>query len=124
MKDVVPTKEVNNSNLCDVLNSVENNIDLDFNGKVTLVDDEDKLLEKVDSSGDHDSEDEVKLVDNEMASFRASKKVGYGSISLPKQWKKTYENDDYDYDPYNDDLFVSHEIPDKIQSIYDNLDIK
>ncbi|GJY92586.1 hypothetical protein Tco_0508368 [Tanacetum coccineum] len=95
-----------------------------FNEKVTLVGDEDKLLEKVDFSGDHDSEDEVKLVDNEMTSFRASKKVGYGSNSVLEQWKKTYENDDYDYDPYDDDLFVGHEIPDKIQSIYDNFDIK
>nr|GFB73832.1 hypothetical protein [Tanacetum cinerariifolium] len=33
-----------------------------------------KPLEKVDSLGDHDSEDEVELVDNKMASFLASKK--------------------------------------------------
>ncbi|GKF20984.1 hypothetical protein Tco_0069622 [Tanacetum coccineum] len=63
--------------------------------KVTLVDDEGKPLEKVDSSGDHDSEDEVESVDNEMANFLASKKVDYGQ-----------------------------DIPDKIQSICDNLDIK
>ncbi|GJS66370.1 hypothetical protein Tco_0680934 [Tanacetum coccineum] len=44
-------------------------------GKVTLVDDEGKPLEKVVSSGDRDSEDEVASVDNEMASFFASKKL-------------------------------------------------
>ncbi|GJV29467.1 putative ribonuclease H-like domain-containing protein [Tanacetum coccineum] len=65
--------------------------------KVNLVDDEGRPLEKVDSSGDHDSKDEVKSVDNEVASFLALKKVGYGT--------------------------KSQEIPCKIQSIYDNLDI-
>ncbi|GKC36628.1 hypothetical protein Tco_1049012 [Tanacetum coccineum] len=65
-----------------------------------------KPLDKVDSSGDHDSEDEVESVDNEMASFLASKKVGYGTNSMLEQWKKTYENVDYDYDPYDDDIQV------------------
>ncbi|GKE50651.1 hypothetical protein Tco_1481909, partial [Tanacetum coccineum] len=59
--------------------------------KVTLVDDEGKSLKKVDSSGVHDSEDEVELVDNGLASFLASKKVGYGTNSLLEQWKKTYD---------------------------------
>nr|GEX37649.1 hypothetical protein [Tanacetum cinerariifolium] len=39
--------------------------------KVTLVDDEGKPLVKVDSSSDHDSEDEVASVDNGMANFLA-----------------------------------------------------
>nr|GEW74609.1 RNA-directed DNA polymerase, eukaryota [Tanacetum cinerariifolium] len=47
-----------------------------IDGKVTLVDDEGKSLEKIDSSGDHDSEDEVESVDNEMSSFLSSKKSG------------------------------------------------
>nr|GEW35694.1 RNA-directed DNA polymerase, eukaryota [Tanacetum cinerariifolium] len=92
--------------------------------KVTLVNDEVNPLETVDSSGDHDSEDEVKSIDNEMASFLASKKVGCGTNSLAEQWKETYENVDYDYDPYDDDIYEGQEIPDKIQSICDNLDIK
>nr|GFA06328.1 nucleotide-binding alpha-beta plait domain-containing protein [Tanacetum cinerariifolium] len=50
---------------------------------------------KVDSSDDHDSEDEVALVNNEMADFMASKKVGYGQ-----------------------------DMPDKIHAICDYLDIK
>nr|GEY62282.1 hypothetical protein [Tanacetum cinerariifolium] len=46
--------------------------------EVTLVDDEDKPLTNVNSLGDHDSEGEVALVDNNMANlFLASKKVGY-----------------------------------------------
>ncbi|GJX18218.1 hypothetical protein Tco_0219050 [Tanacetum coccineum] len=66
-----------------------------IDGKLTLVDDEGKPPEKVDYSGDHDSEDKVEPVDNEMASFLDSKRVGYGQ-----------------------------EIPDNIQSICDNLEIK
>ncbi|GJZ99119.1 hypothetical protein Tco_0671670 [Tanacetum coccineum] len=58
--------------------------------KFTLVDDEGKHLENVDSSGDHDGEDEVKVVDTN---------------SLLEQWKETYENADYDYDPYDNDMY-------------------
>ncbi|GKE60603.1 hypothetical protein Tco_1510970 [Tanacetum coccineum] len=58
----------------------------------------------VDSSDDHDSEDEVASVDNEMANFLASKKVVHGTNSQLEQWKKIYENDDYDFDPYDDGL--------------------
>ncbi|GJV99139.1 hypothetical protein Tco_1554391, partial [Tanacetum coccineum] len=78
-KDVDPTQEVSNSTPFDVLNSVENDVYFESSSisttpivekidkierliideKVTLVDDEGKPLEKVDSSGDHDSEDEV-----------------------------------------------------------------
>ncbi|GKE50891.1 hypothetical protein Tco_1486047 [Tanacetum coccineum] len=119
------TKEVSNSNPFDVLNSVENDVDLEssststtpiiekidkierliIDGKVTLVDAEGELLEKVNSSGDHDSKDELEPVDNEMASFLALKKVGYGTNSLLEQWKETYENADYDYDPYDYDMY-------------------
>nr|GEW72549.1 hypothetical protein [Tanacetum cinerariifolium]GEW72551.1 hypothetical protein [Tanacetum cinerariifolium] len=47
-------------------------------GKVTLVDDDGKPLEKVDSSCDYDSEDEVASIDNEMDKFLANKD-GYGT---------------------------------------------
>ncbi|GJZ85441.1 hypothetical protein Tco_0650780 [Tanacetum coccineum] len=80
---------------------LRNSVTHDF--AVTFVDDEGKPLEKVVFSGDYDSEDEVASVDNEMASFFARKDV-YGTNSLLEQWKESYENDDYDYDPYDDDL--------------------
>ncbi|GJX41896.1 hypothetical protein Tco_0256886, partial [Tanacetum coccineum] len=80
-----------------------------IDGKVTLIDDEGKPLNNVDSSGDNDSEDEVESVDIEMTNFLASKKVGYGTNSLLEQWKETCENDDYEYDPYDDDLYEGHE---------------
>ncbi|GKD38800.1 hypothetical protein Tco_1259007 [Tanacetum coccineum] len=131
-KDADPTKEVSKSNPIDMLNSVENDVDLGTNDgtlhraskkansrgsslwNVESSNNKGETLEKGNSSGDHDSEDEVKSVDNEMTSFLASKKVSYGTNNLPEQWNETYENDDYDYD----------NIPDKIQSICNNLDIK
>ncbi|GKD24562.1 hypothetical protein Tco_1230776 [Tanacetum coccineum] len=101
-KDVQSRKEVSNSNPFDVLNSVENDVNLGasststtpivdkidkfekliIDGKVTLMDDEGKPLKNVDYLGDHDSEDEVALVDNEMASFIASERVGFDTDSL------------------------------------------
>ncbi|GJS83858.1 hypothetical protein Tco_0750399 [Tanacetum coccineum] len=76
-----------------------------IDGNVTLVDDEGKPLAKDDSSGGHDSEDEVTSVNNEVTNFLASKKVSYGTNSQLKQWKETYENADYDFDPYDDDIY-------------------
>nr|GEZ48041.1 hypothetical protein [Tanacetum cinerariifolium] len=95
-----------------------------IDGKVTLVDNEGKPLKNVDYPGDHGNEDEVAQVDNEMASLLASDKVGYCTNSLLEQWRETYEHVDYDYDLYDDDMYKGQEIPDNIQSICDNLDIK
>ncbi|GKA22281.1 reverse transcriptase domain-containing protein [Tanacetum coccineum] len=78
-KDAEPTIEVSNSNPFDVLNLVENIINFGTNGKATLIDDEGKLLAKVDSLDDHDSEDEVASVENDMTNFLASNKGGYGT---------------------------------------------
>ncbi|GKD12998.1 hypothetical protein Tco_1197405, partial [Tanacetum coccineum] len=61
-----------------------------IDGKVTLVDDEGKPLEKVNYLGDYDSEDEVASVDNEMASFFA-KKDGHGTQSMLEKWKESYK---------------------------------
>ncbi|GKE20202.1 hypothetical protein Tco_1431714 [Tanacetum coccineum] len=71
-KNVEPTKEVSKSNPFEVLTSVENDVEL-----VTLVDDDGKPLEKVASSCDYDSEDEVESAVNDMANFLA-KNDGYG----------------------------------------------
>ncbi|GKA13827.1 reverse transcriptase domain-containing protein [Tanacetum coccineum] len=92
--------------------------------KVTLVDDDGIPLKKVDYLGDHDSEDEVESVYNDMARFMASEKVGFGTKSLLKQWRDSYENSDYDEDTYDDDMYEGQDIPDKIQDICDNLDIR
>ncbi|GJY40837.1 zinc finger, CCHC-type containing protein [Tanacetum coccineum] len=93
-------------------------------GKCVFVDDDGKPLKKVDYSGVQGSKDEVEIVDNEMTSFLSSKSsgVGYDTKSLLEQWRETYGNNDYD--PYDDDMYESYEIPDNIQSICDNLNIK
>ncbi|GJR60275.1 hypothetical protein Tco_1502437 [Tanacetum coccineum] len=78
--------------------------------KITLADDVGKPMKYVDYLGDHDSEDEVEPVDNEMTSFLASDRFGYGTNSLLKQWRGTYENANSDYDQYNDDMYEGREI--------------
>ncbi|GJW78227.1 hypothetical protein Tco_0139909 [Tanacetum coccineum] len=143
-KDAELKIEVSKSNSFNVLNSVENDVYLDsssisttsnvkktdkierliIDGMATLVDDEGKPLTRFYSSGAHNSEDEVASVNNDMADFLVSKDVGYGTNSLLEQWKESYGNEEYDYDPYNDDMYEGHDIPDKIQDICDNLDIK
>ncbi|GJS94303.1 hypothetical protein Tco_0801271 [Tanacetum coccineum] len=64
-----------------IIEKIDNIEKLIIHGKVTLMDDEGKPLEKVVSLGDYDSEDEVASIDNKMASFLA-KKNGYGTRSL------------------------------------------
>ncbi|GJZ76665.1 hypothetical protein Tco_0641337 [Tanacetum coccineum] len=149
-KDVEPKKEVSKSNSFDVLNLVKNDVDMGTNGGTlnltnkkanssgsslwnaesssprtdTLVDDEGIPLTRIDSLGNHDSDDEVASVDNDMANFLASMDVGYGTNSLLEQWKESYEDEEYDYDPYDDDMYEGQDILDKIQDICDNLDIK
>nr|GEX07784.1 reverse transcriptase domain-containing protein [Tanacetum cinerariifolium] len=52
------------------------------------LDDEGKPLKRFKYSSDHDSKDEVKLVDNEMASFLDLKRVGSGTNSLLEQLRE------------------------------------
>ncbi|GJU76701.1 putative reverse transcriptase domain-containing protein [Tanacetum coccineum] len=139
-KNMEPTKEVSKSNPFEVLTSIENDVEFGTNGgtsnlanqatnssgsslwNVDAMDDEGKPLENVASSCDYDSEDEVASVDNEMANFLA-KKDGYGTQSLLEQWTESYENDDYGYDPHDDDMYKGQDFPDKLQAICDKLDI-
>ncbi|GKB40364.1 RNA-directed DNA polymerase, eukaryota, partial [Tanacetum coccineum] len=95
--------------------------------KCVLLDHEGKPVKRIDYTSDHDSDDEVESVDNDMARFLASNPsgvVGYGTNSLLEQWRETYGDVDHEYDPYDDDLYKGQEVSEKIQSICDNLDIK
>ncbi|GJZ67881.1 hypothetical protein Tco_0631121, partial [Tanacetum coccineum] len=76
-------------------------------GKCVLVDDDGKPLKNFVSFGDHDSDNEVEPVDNEMANYLASNPsgVGFGTKSLLEQWNDSYEDADYDYDPYDNDMY-------------------
>ncbi|GJR69229.1 hypothetical protein Tco_0015294 [Tanacetum coccineum] len=91
-------------------------------GKLVLVDDDGKPLENVDYPVKSDSDDEVEPVENETASFLASKGVGYGLKSLWEQWRDSTVNDEYD--PYDDNMYECQEIPENIQTICDNFNTK
>ncbi|GJZ32120.1 hypothetical protein Tco_0577556 [Tanacetum coccineum] len=134
-KVAVASKEVRNSNPFDVLNSVEKRCDFGTNrghskstmkgpnsgvflqiidGKLTLVDDDGKLLPKVVSMKNVDSDSEVKdVVDDHvvcMAStcLKSGADGGYATNSLLEQWRTTKRDDDYD--PYDDDLYESQDM--------------
>ncbi|GKB55844.1 putative reverse transcriptase domain-containing protein, partial [Tanacetum coccineum] len=94
--NVEPTKEISKStpfenvdasspSTIPIIEKIDKIEKLIIDGKVTLVDDEGKPLEKVASLCDYDSEDKVASVDNEMACFLA-KKYGYNTQSLLEQW--------------------------------------
>ncbi|GJZ27718.1 RNA-directed DNA polymerase, eukaryota, reverse transcriptase zinc-binding domain protein [Tanacetum coccineum] len=62
--------------------------------KAILVDEADNPLKKVECLGDYDSEDEVALVDNDMAYSLASERVGFGTQSqaLPQEIQAICDN--------------------------------
>ncbi|GKC10941.1 hypothetical protein Tco_1007723 [Tanacetum coccineum] len=67
----VKTSSTSTTPIVDKIGKLENPI---IDGKVTLVDDDGKPLKKVDYPGNHDSEDDVESVDNDMAHSMSSKK--------------------------------------------------
>ncbi|GJT92825.1 putative reverse transcriptase domain-containing protein [Tanacetum coccineum] len=102
---VDPNAESNSTSTTLIIGKIDKMEKLIIDGTATLVDDDGIPLTTVDSSGDHDSDDEVASVDNDMTNFLASNDVGYGTISLLEQWKESYGNGEYDYDPYNNDMY-------------------
>ncbi|GJS98433.1 putative jacalin-like lectin domain-containing protein [Tanacetum coccineum] len=85
-KDAESRKEVSNPNPFDVLNSVENDVDLGTNGGTSNLASKEansngssfwNVRSSSIISGDHDSEDKVEPVDNEMTSFLTSKKINF-----------------------------------------------
>ncbi|GKC87947.1 retrotransposon protein, putative, ty1-copia subclass [Tanacetum coccineum] len=80
-KGVDSTNKVSNSNPFEVLNSVDNDVEMVIDGQAILVDRADNPLKKVEYLGDHDSEDEVASVDNDMVRDLASERTGFGTQS-------------------------------------------
>ncbi|GKD65191.1 hypothetical protein Tco_1307299, partial [Tanacetum coccineum] len=72
----------------------------------------------------YDSKDEVASVDNDIARSMASERVCFGTQSLLEQWRDSYGNGDYDEDSYDDDMYEVQDLPQEIQAICDNLDIR
>ncbi|GJS84838.1 hypothetical protein Tco_0751379 [Tanacetum coccineum] len=77
-KENVETSSISTTPIVDKIRKLEKII---IDGKATLVDEEGKPLKRVDYPGDHDSEDEVESVDNDMARFQALERVGFGTNS-------------------------------------------
>ncbi|GKG03597.1 hypothetical protein Tco_0311233, partial [Tanacetum coccineum] len=71
-----------------------------------------------------DSDSEVEDVVDDHAVFMASTGLkrgddsGYGTNSLLEQWRSTKRDDDYD--PYDDDLYESHDMSENLQAICDD----
>ncbi|GJV07192.1 hypothetical protein Tco_1344848 [Tanacetum coccineum] len=112
------------TNTTPIIDKIEKFEELLTSGKATLVDEAGNLLKKVEFPDDYDSEDEVSSVDNAMARFMASERVGFGTESLLEQWRDSYGNGDYDEDPYDDDMYKGQDLPQELQAICDNLDIR
>nr|GEU29709.1 hypothetical protein [Tanacetum cinerariifolium] len=92
-------------------------------GKLLLVDDDEKPLPNVVSTINADSDSEVEEVFDEHATFMVSTglkrscEIGYGTNSLWEQWKETKHDDDSD--PYDDDLYDGYDMSDNLQTICD-----
>ncbi|GKC45822.1 hypothetical protein Tco_1063544, partial [Tanacetum coccineum] len=95
-----------------------------IDGQSILVDEAGNPLKMVECLSDYDSEDEVASVDIDMARSLASERVGFGTQILLEQWRDSYGNGDYDEDPYDDDMYKGQDLPQEIQAICDNLDIR
>ncbi|GJV50605.1 hypothetical protein Tco_1446346, partial [Tanacetum coccineum] len=93
-------EEKSSTPIVEKINVLEEKI---LKGKLVLVDDDGKPLEKVDYPVNLDSDDEVEHVENETTNFLASNEVGYGPKGLWEQRRETAVDDEYD--PYDDDMY-------------------
>ncbi|GJV99093.1 retrotransposon protein, putative, ty1-copia subclass [Tanacetum coccineum] len=117
----VENSSTSNTPIIDKIGKFE---DLLIDWQAILVDEAGNPLKKVECPGDYDSEDEVASVDNDMTRSLASERVGFGTQSLLEQWRDSYGNGDFDEDPYDDDMYEGQDLPQEIQAICDNLDIR
>ncbi|GJV49229.1 hypothetical protein Tco_1439441 [Tanacetum coccineum] len=120
-KDAEPTIEVSKSNSFDVLNSVEKDVDLGTNGGTSNL-----ASKKANSSGssfwnvDSNSTSTTPIVEK----IDKIERLIIDRMATLVDDEESYGNEEYDYDPYDDDMYEGQDIPDKIQDICDNLDIK
>nr|GEV17988.1 high affinity nitrate transporter 2.6-like [Tanacetum cinerariifolium] len=133
-----PTNKVSKSNSFEVLTSVENDVELGTNGGTTnLVSQEANssgssfwnvdsssrsttIIEKINKIEKLIIDEKVTLLDDEGKPL-----VDYsGNYDSEDEWRESYKNDDYEYDPYDDDMYEGQEIPEKLQAICDCLDIR
>nr|GEW53757.1 hypothetical protein [Tanacetum cinerariifolium] len=111
----------NNTPIIDKIDKSKRQI---LDGKLMFVDDDENPLAPI---GNVDSESEVEAVFDETTklmastSFKGESDRGYGTNSLLEQSRKTKRDDDYN--PYDDDLYESHDMSNHLQAICDDLDI-
>nr|GEX56931.1 hypothetical protein [Tanacetum cinerariifolium] len=117
----VDNNSIDTTHIIDKIGKFE---ELITSGQAILVDEAGNPLKKVEFPGDYDSEDEVASVDNDIARSMASERVGFGTQSFLEQWKDSYGNGNNDEDPYDDDMYEGHDLPQELQAIYANLDIR
>ncbi|GJT26011.1 hypothetical protein Tco_0895948 [Tanacetum coccineum] len=110
-----------NTPIIDKIDKLERQI---IYGKLMFVDDDRISLI---STNYVDNESEVEVVFDETTNLMPSKiskgenDRGYSNNSMLEQWRET--NRDDDYDPYDDDLYESHDMSNHLQAIWDNLNI-
>ncbi|GJZ65880.1 hypothetical protein Tco_0622576 [Tanacetum coccineum] len=102
---------VKNSSTTHIMDKIRKFENLIINGQAILMDEAGNPLKKVEYPGDHDSEDEVASVDNDMTHSLASKKTRFSTQSLLEQRRDSYGNGDYDEDPNDDDMYEGQDHP-------------
>nr|GEZ26771.1 hypothetical protein [Tanacetum cinerariifolium] len=107
-----------------IIEKIEKFENLLTSGQAILVDKAGNPLKRVEFLGEYDSEDDVALVDNDMARSMTYEKVSFGTQSLLEQWSNSYDNGDYKDDPYDDDMYECQDLSHELQAICDNLDIR
>nr|GEV51491.1 hypothetical protein [Tanacetum cinerariifolium] len=95
-----------------------------IDGQAIIMDEAGNLIKKFEYLSDHDSEDEVASVNNDMACSLASEKTGFDTQILLEQWRDSYGNGNYDEDPYDEDMYEGQDLSKEIQTICDKIDIR
>nr|GEZ20972.1 hypothetical protein [Tanacetum cinerariifolium] len=76
-------------------------------------------------TGNADSKSKVEAVFDDTENlmgptcFKGESDIGYSTNSMWEPWKETKRDDDYD--PYDDDLYETHDMPYQLQAICDDL---
>ncbi|GKA46782.1 hypothetical protein Tco_0739665 [Tanacetum coccineum] len=120
----VASSSISTTPIAEMINKIKRQM---IKEKLLLVDDKGTPLPKVVWMVNADSDIEVEKVFDEHATFMASTALkrgsdsGYGTNSLWEQWKEPKRDDHYD--PYDDDLYDTHDMSDNLQAICDEFDI-
>ncbi|GKD44077.1 reverse transcriptase domain-containing protein [Tanacetum coccineum] len=130
-KGVVPTNEVSNSNPFEVLNLVNNDVEFGTNERTTNL-----VNNRANSSGSsfmnvENSSTNTTPITDKIKKFE-DLLIGGQAILVDETGNPlknavsgdSYGNGDYDKDPYDDDMSEGQDLPQEIQAICDNLDIR